>query len=143
LAEQQNQAALNAQTQAINALQGVGNVGSQYGTTGINLTNQELLGALPTIAKYSDIVNAMGPVLPQTKTQISSPSTAQAIMQGITTGTAAGQALSKILSGNTGLSWLDNIMKGQTTTTSGPQSQDTINSGLVDSGDETASPMGA
>jgi hypothetical protein len=37
LAEQQNQAALNAQTQAIQALQGVGNVGSQYGTTGINL----------------------------------------------------------------------------------------------------------
>lgn len=116
LAQDQNQAALNAQTQAINALQGVGNVGSQYGTTGINLANQEMLGALPTLAKYSDIINAMGPVLPQSKTQVNSPSTAQAIMQGITTGTAAGQALSKILSGNTGLSWLDNIMKGSGTT---------------------------
>lgn len=111
LAEQQNQAALNAQTQAINALQGVGNVGSQYGTTALNLADKQMLGGLPALAKYSDIVNAMGPTLPQSKTQVNSPSTAQAIMQGITTGTAAGQALSKVLSGNTGLKWLDDIMK--------------------------------
>ncbi|NBX21490.1 MAG: hypothetical protein EBR58_09020 [Betaproteobacteria bacterium] len=43
LAEQQNQTALNAQTQGIQALQGIGNIGSQYGTTGINLANAQML----------------------------------------------------------------------------------------------------
>lgn len=70
----QNQEALNALTQGIQAGQGVGNVGAQYGTTGLNTANWQQLGALPELAKYSDIVNQMGPTTNKNVTAITSPS---------------------------------------------------------------------
>ena len=70
----QNQAALNALTQAVQAGQGVGNVGAQYGTTGLNTANWQQLGALPELAKYSDIINSMGPNTNKNVAQITSPS---------------------------------------------------------------------
>ena len=119
LAEQQNQAALNAQTQGIQALQGIGNIGSQYGTTGINLANAEMLGGLPSLAKYSDIINNMGTVIPKTTTEISKGSTADNITKGIQLALGAGKTIDAIRAGTTGIKWLDDMLKPGATTTGG------------------------
>ena len=111
LAEQQNQAALNAQTQGIQALQGIGNIGSQYGTTGINLANAEMLGGLPSLAKYSDIINNMGTVMPKTTTEISKGSTADNITKGVQLALSAGKTIDAIRAGTTGIKWLDDMLK--------------------------------
>jgi len=111
LAEQQNQALLNAQTQGIQALQGIGNVGSQYGTTGINLANAQMLGGLPALAKYSDIINNMGTVIPKTTTEVNKGSYAENLNKGIQLAIAAGKGIDAIAAGKTGIGWLDNMLK--------------------------------
>jgi hypothetical protein len=115
LAEQQNQAALNAQTQGIQALQGIGNVGSQYGTTGINLANAQMLGGLPSLAKYSDIINNMGTVIPKTTTEVNKGSTVENINRGIQLAIAAGKGIDAIKAGTTGIGWLDNMLRSSST----------------------------
>lgn len=141
LAEQQNQAALNAQTQAIQALQGVGNIGSQYGTTGINLANAEMLGGLPSLAKYSDIINNMGTVMPKTTTEVSKGSTVDNLYKGVQLALGAGKGIDAITAGRTGIGWLDKMLTQPTVTTSGPVSQDNIDNSLVSG--EDPNPMGA
>ena len=111
LAEQQNQALLNAQTQGIQALQGIGNVGSQYGTTGINVANAQMLGGLPAVAKYSDIVNNMGTVMPKTTTEISKLSYADQLAKGVQLALGAGKTIQAITAGTTGIPWLDKMLK--------------------------------
>lgn len=115
LAEQQNQAALNAQTQAIQALQGIGNVGSQYGTTGINLADKQMLGGLPSLAKYSDIINNMGTVIPKTTTEVNKGSYAENLNKGINLAIAAGKGIDAIAAGKTGIGWLDNMLRSSST----------------------------
>ena len=102
----QNQEALNALTQAVQAGQGVGNVGAQYGTTGINTANWQQLGALPELAKYSDIINQMGPTTNKNVTQITSPS---AYQMGVNTlGALGSNAVQGALSNLP--SWLTNML---------------------------------
>lgn len=115
LAEQQNQTALNAQTQGIQALQGIGNIGSQYGTTGINLANAQMLGGLPSMAKYSDIINNMGTVIPKTTTEVTKGSTVENINRGIQLAIAAGKGIDAIKAGTTGIGWLDNMLRSSST----------------------------
>jgi hypothetical protein len=116
LTEQQNQALLNAQTQGIQALQGIGNIGSQYGTTGINLANTQMLGGLPSLAKYSDIVNNMGAYAPKTVEEINKGSTAENISKGLQMAIGAGKTIDNIRAGTTGIGWLDNWLKGNQST---------------------------
>ena len=116
LAEQQAKAALDAQTQSINAGTAVGNVQNQYGTEGINLTNSQLAGGLPSVAKYEDILGALASTLPKTSTETSSQSDYTNALSSIGAITDIGKAagfggldISKILSGKTGIGWYDNL----------------------------------
>jgi hypothetical protein len=111
----QNKAALDALTQGIQAGQGVGNVGAQYGTSALNTANWQQLGALPALAKYSDIINQPGSVTDKNVTQITSPSeyTMAANTLGALFGTGGANqstidAITKAAGG--GLSWLKNII---------------------------------
>lgn len=110
LAEQQNKAALEAAQQSIQAGQALGNIGSQYGTTGVNLANLEMLGGLPALAKYSDIINAMGPTTNKEVATVNQGSPYENLLKGINAIGTAGTALDKISSGKTGLGWLDKIL---------------------------------
>lgn len=110
LAEQQNKAALDAGQQSIQAGQALGNVGSQYGTTGINLANLEMMGGLPALAKYSDIINAMGPTTDKTVGTVQQGSSYENLLKGLNAAGAAGLGIDKLSSGNTGLKWLDKIL---------------------------------
>ena len=108
----QFKAALDASQQSIQAGQALGNVGSQYGTTAVNTANQEMLGGLPSLAKYSDIINAMGPTTNKDVTTVGKGSPYENLLKGLTAAGSAGASIDKILSGSTGLGWLDNILKG-------------------------------
>lgn len=110
LAEQQNKAALDAGQQSIQAGQALGNVGSQYGTTGVNLANLEMMGGLPALAKYSDIINAMGPTTDKTVGTVNQGSSYENLLKALNAAGSAGMAWDKISSGNTGLNWLDKIL---------------------------------
>ena len=110
LAEQQNKAALEAAQQSIQAGQALGNVGSQYGTTGVNLANLEMMGGLPALAKYSDIINAMGPTTNKEVATVSKGSPYENLLKGLNAAYGAGLGIEKITGGNTGLGWLDKIL---------------------------------
>ena len=110
LAADQNKAALEAAQQSIQAGQALGNIGSQYGTTGVNLANLEMLGGLPALAKYSDIINAMGPTTNKEVATVNQGSPYENLLKGINAIGTAGTALDKISSGKTGLGWLDKIL---------------------------------
>jgi hypothetical protein len=110
LAEQQNKAALEAQGYAINAAKGVGDVGSQYSTAALNTTDKEMNANINQLAKYSDLVNAMGPTMDKTTNVVTKGSTYENLLKGLTAAGQAGVSIDKILKGKTGLSWLDDIM---------------------------------
>ena len=121
LAEQQNKAALDAQTQAVQAAQGIGNVGSQYNTAGLNLANWQMAGGLPAAAKYEDILGAMAPTLPKTQTTTASQGTYGNMLSALNAAGALGSAsgfgatdLAKILGGKTGISWYDSLFAPST-----------------------------
>jgi hypothetical protein len=111
LAADQNKAAMDAMQQSIQAGQALGNVGAQYGTTAMNTANQEMMGGLPALAKYSDIINAMGPTTNKTVDTIGKGSPYENMLKAFNAVGAAGSAFDKLTSGSTGLSWLDNILK--------------------------------
>jgi hypothetical protein len=110
LAEQQNKAYMDAMQQSIQAGQALGNVGSQYGTTGINVANMEMMGGLPTLAKYSDIINNMGANIDKTSGVVNQGSSYENLLKGLNAAGTAGAAWDKISGGNTGLKWLDKIL---------------------------------
>ena len=119
LAEQQNKAALDAQTQAIQAGQAIGNIGSQYNTAGLNLANWQMAGGLPTVAKYGDILGSMATTLPKTEEKVTSQGDYKNAVSALGAVGALGSAagfnstdLAKVLGGKTGISWLDNMIKG-------------------------------
>lgn len=116
LAEQQNKAALDAQAQAINAARGVGDVGSQYSTSALNTSEREMNADINQLAKYSDIINAMGPTMDKTTTTTTKGSSYENLLKGLQAAGAAGVSIDKLLKGNTGLDWLDSIMKTPGTT---------------------------
>jgi hypothetical protein len=111
LAEQQNKAAIDAMNQSIQAGQALGNVGAQYGTTGVNVANQEMMGGLPTLAKYSDIINAMGPTTDKSVATVSSKGDYANFLAGLTAIGGGGQALTEALKGNSSYPWLNALMK--------------------------------
>jgi hypothetical protein len=100
--------------QSIQAGQALGNVGSQYGTTALNTATQEMMGGLPALAKYSDIINAMGPTTNKTVDTIGKGSPYENMLKAFNAVGSAGSAYDKLTSGSTGLSWLDNILKNPT-----------------------------
>jgi hypothetical protein len=110
LNEQQNKALMDAMGQSIQAGSVLGNVGSQYGTTGVNVANLEMMGGLPALSKYSDIINAMGPSADRTATETTQGSQYENLLKGLNAAYSGGAAWDKISSGNTGLSWLDKIL---------------------------------
>lgn len=112
LAEQQNKAALDAGAQSIQAGSALGNVGSQYGTTALNTANQEMLGGLPALAKYSDIINAMGPTTDKTVGTETSKGDYANFLAGLTAIGGAGNVISGALSGNTSYPWLNKLLSG-------------------------------
>lgn len=121
LAEQQAKAMLDAQNQSINAGQMVGNLQNQYGTEGINLTNAQLAGGLPTLAKYEDILGALATTLPKTSTEVTSQGQYNNAISTLGVIGALGKEagfgnldLSKILSGKTGISWYDDLFSPKT-----------------------------
>jgi hypothetical protein len=114
LAEQQNKAYMDAMQQSIQAGQALGNVGAQYGTTTMNTANQEMMGGLPTLAKYSDIINAMGPTTNKEVATVGKGSPYENLLKAFNAVGAAGSAYDKLTSGSTGLSWLDNLLKNPT-----------------------------
>ena len=109
LAEQQNQAALNAQNQAIQAAQGMGNLQQQYGTTGLNVANWQQQGNLPALTQYSNIINAMGPTANKTATQTSSISPYESALRYGNIAMGAGQTWQQI---QQQMPWLTNILQG-------------------------------
>jgi hypothetical protein len=110
LADQQNKAALEAGQQSLQAGNYLGNIGSQYGTTAANLANLEMMGGLPALAKYSDIINAMGPTTNKTVGTVQQGSEYENLLKGLNAAGAAGMGIDKLSSGNTGLKWLDKIL---------------------------------
>lgn len=110
LNEQQNKAYMDAMGQSIQAGNALGNVGSQYGTTGVNVANLEMMGGLPALAKYSDIINQMGPTADRTATELTKGSSYENLLKTLNAAGSAGMAWDKISSGKTGLGWLDKIL---------------------------------
>ena len=110
LAEQQNKAYMDAMQQSIQAGQALGNVGAQYGTTTMNTANQEMMGGLPTLAKYSDIINAMGPTTNKEVATVGKGSPYENLLKTLNAAGSAGMAWDKLSSGSTGLGWLDKIL---------------------------------
>lgn len=109
LAEQQNKAALDAQNYAIQAARGVGDVGSQYSTAALNTTDREMNAGLNQLAKYSDIINAMGPTMDKTTNVVTKGSSYENLLKGLDVIGTSGDALNKILKGKSGYDWLDKI----------------------------------
>jgi len=116
LAEQQNKAALDAQNYAIQAAKGVGDVGSQYSTSALNTSDAAMNSDINQWGKYSNIINAMGPNTDKSTTVTTKGSSYENLLKGLTAAGAAGVSIDKILAGNTGLGWLDNLMKTKGTT---------------------------
>lgn len=114
LAEQQNKAYMDAMQQSIQAGQALGNVGSQYGTTSLNTATQEMMGGLPTLAKYSDIINAMGPTTDKSVETTTSKGDYANFLAGLTAIGGGGQALSNVLEGKSSYKWLNDLMQNNT-----------------------------
>jgi hypothetical protein len=112
LAEQQNKAALDAQNQAITAANAVGNVGSQYSTSALNTADAAMNADINQWGKYSNIVNAMGPNIDKTSTATTKGSEYDYLLKGLQAAGAAGVSIDKILSGKSGLDWLDKLIAG-------------------------------
>jgi len=111
LAEQQNKAYMDAMGQSIQAGQALGNVGSQYGSTGVNVANMEMMGGLPTLAKYSDIINAMGPTTNKSVETVTSKGDYANFLAGLGAIGGAGNTITGILSGNnTAYPWLNKLL---------------------------------
>jgi hypothetical protein len=110
LNEQQNKALMDAMGQSIQAGSVLGNVGSQYGTTALNTANLEMMGGLPALSKYSDIINAMGPSADRTASETTKGSSYENLLKTLNAAGSAGMAWDKISSGKTGLGWLDKIL---------------------------------
>jgi len=110
LAAEQAKAALDAQTQAIQAGTAIGNIGSQYGTTAGNLADKQMTGALAPLTKYQDILGSMAKTLPTIAQSTESISQADQLSRIL--GTIGANSIDKVLAGNTGLGWLDSIIKG-------------------------------
>jgi hypothetical protein len=110
LAEQQNKAYMDAMNQSIQAGQALGNVGAQYGTTSMNTANQEMMGGLPTLAKYSDIINAMGANIDKTAGTETSKGDYANFLAGLTAIGGAGNMLSNASNANTSYTWLNNLL---------------------------------
>lgn len=110
LNEQQNKALMDAMGQSIQAGSVLGNVGAQYGTTALNTATQEMMGGLPALSKYSDIINAMGPSADRTASETTKGSQYENLLKGLNAAYSGGAAWDKISSGNTGLKWLDQIL---------------------------------
>ena len=110
LAEQQNKAALDAASQSIQAGSALGNVGSQYGSTALNTANQEMMGGLPALAKYSDIINNMGVNTNKTVEGTTSKGDYANFLAGLTAIGGAGNVLSSAFAGNTAYPWLNNLL---------------------------------
>jgi hypothetical protein len=119
LAEQQNKAAMDAMQQSIQAGQALGNVGAQYGTTAMNTANQEMLGGLPALAKYSDIINAMGPTTDKSVETVSSKGDYANFLAGLTAIGGAGNVLSSAFNANTAYPWLNKLLSSDVTFNSG------------------------
>ena len=111
LSEQQNKAAMDAMQQSIQAGQALGNVGSQYGTTSLNTATQEMMGGLPTLAKYSDIINAMGPTTDKSVETTTSKGDYANFLAGLTAICCGGQALSNVLEGKSSYNWLNDLIR--------------------------------
>lgn len=136
LAEQQDKAALDALTQGIQANTAMGNLGAQYGTTGINVANYQQLGALPS---YVQAANALGNI--GAKTDVTTSKNAGALGNY-----GSALALAKSLgTGATALGiapqWLQSMLKGENTYTSingNPLGESNIDkSAWTDNGDGT------
>jgi hypothetical protein len=110
LAEQQNKAAMDAMQQSIQAGQALGNVGAQYGTTALNTATQEMMGGLPTLAKYSDIINAMGPTTDKSVETTTSKGDYANFLAGLTAIGGAGNVLSNAFNANTSYPWLNKLL---------------------------------
>jgi hypothetical protein len=106
LNEQQNKALMDAMGQSIQAGSVLGNVGSQYGTTGVNVANLEMMGGLPALSKYSDIINAMGPSADRTASETTKGSQYDYLLKGLDAIKSFGGGVSEIPS------WLKNITSG-------------------------------
>lgn len=132
LNEQQNKAAMEAMQQSIQAGQALGNVGSQYGTTALNTATQEMMGGLPALAKYSDIINAMGPTTNKTVGTVNQGSSYENLLKGLNAAYGAGLGIDKITSGKTGLNWLDDILKGGVGNITAGSSTETTGGSVVD-----------
>lgn len=117
LAEQQDKTALDALTQGIQAETAAGNLGTQYGTTGINVANWQQLGALPSMVQAS---NALGNIGARTDTTTSKNA-------GLSANVTAAANLAKnlgigagdIAAAKTGIAWLDSILSGANNTYTG------------------------
>lgn len=110
LSEQQNKAAMDAMQQSIQAGQALGNVGAQYGTTALNTATQEMMGGLPTLAKYSDIINAMGPTTNKSVETETSKGDYANFLAGLGAIGGAGNVLSNAFNANTSYPWLNNLL---------------------------------
>ena len=119
LAEQQNKAYMDAMQQSIQAGQALGNVGSQYGTTSLNTATQEMMGGLPTLAKYSDIINAMGPTTDKSVETTTSKGDYANFLAGLTAIGGAGNVLSNAYNANTAYPWLNKLLSSDITFPSG------------------------
>ena len=115
LAEQQNKAYMDAMQQSIQAGQALGNVGAQYGTTSMNTANQEMMGGLPTLAKYSDIINAMGPTTNKSVETVGSKGDYANFLSGLTAIGGAGNVLSNAYNANTAYPWLNKLLTSDVT----------------------------
>ena len=115
LNEQQNKALMDAMGQSIQAGSVLGNVGSQYGTTALNTANQEMLGGLPALAKYSDIINQMGPTTDRTTEETSSKGDYANFLAGLTAVGGAGNVLSNAYNANTAYPWLNKLLSSDVT----------------------------
>ena len=115
LAEQQNKAALDAYTQATQAAQAEGNVASQQATSLLPVAKYEQTGGLDALQKYSDVIGGMAKTLPTTQKVTTEGSTLNNIGQIVAGLKSSGMALNNILSGNTGISWLDTYIKNNPT----------------------------
>lgn len=114
LSEQQNKAAMDAMQQSIQAGQALGNVGAQYGTTALNTATQEMMGGLPTLAKYSDIINNMGPATNKSVATETSKGDYANFLAGLGAIGGGGQALTEALSGKSSYKWLNDLMQNNT-----------------------------
>jgi hypothetical protein len=82
-----------------------------------------MMGGLPTLAKYSDIINAMGPTTNKSVETVGSKGDYANFLSGLTAIGGAGNVLSNAFSGNTSYPWLNSLLA------SGPS---TFPSGSVD-----------